>query len=121
MVTPTPQAFQQTVRFDATDEPGIYAVLAKEETIQKFVVNLDPRESQTQKATGAEIDALLQRLGIEQSAVRASNQADTIERTVLESRFGVELWKYLLILALIVAVIELLVARSSKQATVLVP
>ncbi|MGA3244574.1 MAG: VWA domain-containing protein [Bacteroidota bacterium] len=121
MVTPTPQAFQQIVRFDATDEPGIYTVLAKEETIQKFVVNLDPRESQTQKATGAEIDALLQRLGIEQSAVRASNQADTIERTVLESRFGVELWKYLLILALIVAVIELLVARSSKQATVLVP
>jgi hypothetical protein len=121
IATPTPLAFQQTFRFDATDQPGVYKVLAKEGTFQEFVVNLDPRESQTRKATGAETDALLQRLGIEKSSVRESNQAETIERTVLESRFGVELWKYLLILALIVAVIELLVARSSKQDTLSVP
>jgi antirestriction protein ArdC len=115
IATPTPQAFQQTVRYDATDLPGIYTVSAKEGTVQKFVVNMDPRESQTRKATSAEIDALLQRLGIELQAVRQSNLAASIERTVLESRFGVELWKYLLILALTVAIIELLVARSSKQ------
>jgi hypothetical protein len=121
IATPTPQAFQQTLRFNATDQPGVYRVLAKEGTLQEFVVNLDPRESRTQKATSAEIDALLERLGIEKSSVRESNQAETIERTVLESRFGVELWKYLLILALAVAVIELLVARSSKQDTVPVP
>jgi hypothetical protein len=121
VATPIPQAFQQTVRFDATDQPGIYSVSAKEGILQKFVVNMDPRESQTSKATGAEIGTLLQRLGIEQSAVRESNNAETIEHTVLESRLGVELWKYLLILALTVAITELLVARSSKQDITPVP
>ena len=121
MATPTPQAYQQTVRFHATDQLGVYKVLAKEGTLQEFVVNLDPRESRTQKATSGEIDALVGRLGIEKSSVRESNQAETIERTVLESRFGVELWKYLLILALAVAIIELFVARSSKQDITPVP
>ena len=118
IATPTPQAFQQSLRFNGTDQPGIYTVLAKEGTVEKFVVNVDPLESQTQKATTAELHSLLEHLGIERSAVKESSQGNEIDRAVLESRFGVELWKYLLILALIVAVIELLVARSTKQETV---
>ncbi|MCX6134699.1 MAG: VWA domain-containing protein [Ignavibacteriales bacterium] len=117
VATPTLQAFQQSLRFSGTDQPGIYTVLAKKEKLEQFVVNLDSRESQTQKATTAEISSLLDALGIDRSAVRESSNSDTIGRTVLESRFGVELWKYLLILALIVAVIELLVARSTRQET----
>jgi hypothetical protein len=115
---PTLQAFQQTLRFTATDQLGIYTVYAKDKILQKFVVNLDPRESQTRKATSARIKTLLQRLGIESSSVHEANHAEDLERTVLESRFGVELWKYLLMLALIVGIIELLVARSTKRETV---
>ncbi|MBF8294062.1 MAG: hypothetical protein HW389_607 [Bacteroidetes bacterium] len=115
---PTPQAFQQTLRFTATDQLGIYTVYAKDRILQKFVVNLDPRESQTRKATSAGINTLLQHLGIESGSVHEANHAEDLERTVLESRFGVELWKYLLMLALIVGIIELLVARSTKRQTV---
>jgi hypothetical protein len=42
-------------------------------------------------------------------------QTTDLERSVLESRFGVELWKYFLMLALLVATIELLVARTTKR------
>ena len=115
--TPIPQAFQQSFRYSSTDLPGIYTVLARDMTLQKFVVNMDPRESQTQKAGGSELSTLLKRLGVEGSAVRESNQTENLVRTVLESRFGIELWKYLLILALVIAVIELFVARSSKTKT----
>lgn len=115
---PTLQAFQQTLRFSATDQLGIYTVYAKDRILQKFVVNLDPRESQTRKATSAGINTLLQHLGIESGSVHEANHAEDLERTVLESRFGVELWKYLLMLALIVGIIELLVARSTKRQTV---
>jgi len=52
------------------------------------------------------------------SSVREADHTEDLERTVLESRFGVELWKYLLMLALIVGVIELLIARSTKRETV---
>jgi hypothetical protein len=115
---PTLQAFHQTLRFSATDQLGIYTVYAKDRILQKFVVNLDPRESQTRKATSAGINTLLQHLGIESGSVHEANHAEDLERTVLESRFGVELWKYLLMLALIVGIIELLVARSTKRQTV---
>ena len=115
---PIHQAFQQTLRFSATDQLGIYTVYARDKTLQKFVVNLDRRESQTRKATSAGINTLLQQLGIEGSSVREANHAEDLGRTVLESRFGVEFWKYLLMLALIVGIIELLVARSTKRQTV---
>jgi len=115
---PALQAFQQTLRFSATDQLGIYTVYARDKTLQKFVVNLDPRESQTRKATSAGINTLLQQLGIENSSVREAIHAEDLDRTVLESRFGVELWKYLLMLALIVGIIELLIARSTKRQTV---
>jgi hypothetical protein len=118
---PTVQSFQQLLRFHGTDQLGIYTVFAKDVPIQKFAINLDPRESQTQKATQAEIGALQQRLGISRGAVQESIRPENLDRTVLESRFGVELWKYLLIAALIVAIIELLVSRTSKRETLPVP
>jgi hypothetical protein len=121
VASPTVQVFQQLLRFSATDFPGIYTVSAGNLPLQKFVVNLDPMESRTQKSTSAEIGTLLWRLGIESGSVASENRIEDLGRTVLQSRFGVELWKYFLILALIVAVIELLVARSPKQETIPVP
>ena len=121
VASPSTQAFQQLLRFSATDLPGIYTVSAGNTPFQKFVVNLDPRESHTGKSTAAEIESLLHRLGVESGSVETEHQPENLERTVLQTRFGVELWKYFLILALIVAVIELLVARSSKQEPIQVP
>jgi hypothetical protein len=103
------------LRFSATDQLGLYEVYANTSVLQKFVVNLDPRESQMAKATQAEMDILLKHLGIENSTVRTVNHTSDLERIVLESRFGVELWKYFLMLALVVAIIELLVARTTKR------
>jgi hypothetical protein len=112
---PSRQSIQRVLRFSATDQLGLYEVSANATVLQKFVVNLDSRESQMAKATQAEIDILLKHLGIESSTVRTVDHATDLERSVLESRFGVELWKYFLILALVVAIIELLVARTTKR------
>jgi hypothetical protein len=121
VASPAIQAFQQLLRFSATDLPGIYTVSAGNIPLEKFVVNLDPLESRTQKSSPAEIGSLLARLGIESGSVETENHIENLGQTVLQTRFGVELWKYFLILALIVAVIELLVARSSKQEPISVP
>jgi len=61
------------------------------------------------------MNTLLEHIGVESSTVRTVDQTTNLERNVLESRFGVELWKYLLMLALVVAIIELLVARTTKR------
>ena len=113
--TPSRLSIQRVLRFAATDRLGLYEVSANTAVLQKFVVNLDSRESQMAKAASADIDNLLKRLGIEGSTVRTVDQATNLERNVLESRFGVELWKYFLMLALVVAIIELLVAKTTKR------
>jgi hypothetical protein len=114
-VTPTVQLFQQLFRFDGTREPGIYSLAARGATVQKFVVNLDARESQTLKATPQQVETLLKRIGIQGASVRSVDAAENLKQSVLESRFGMELWKYFITLALIIAVVELLVAKTWKR------
>jgi hypothetical protein len=111
---PSRQSMQRALRFTATEQLGLYEVSANSMVLRKFVVNLDSRESQITKSSSADMDNLLNRLGIESSVVHTVNQTSDLERNVLESRFGVELWKYCLMLALAVAIIELLVARTTK-------
>ena len=113
--TPSRQSVQRVVQFAATDQLGLYAVSAKAIPLQQFVVNMDPRESQMAPASDAEINNLWKRIGIEKSTVRTIDHPEDLERKVMESRFGLELWKYLLLLALAVAIIELLVERTSQR------
>jgi hypothetical protein len=112
---PTRQSFQRVLRFAATEQPGLYEVSSNASVLQKFVVNLDSRESRLDRAEPADLSALFGRLGIEAGSVHTVHQAGDLERSVLESRFGVELWKYFLMLALAVAVIEQLIARTTKR------
>ena len=112
---PSRQSIQRVFRFAATDQLGLYEVSANTSILQKFVVNLDSRESQVAKPSSAEIDNLFTRIGVDAGAVHTADQTADLERNVLESRLGVELWKYFLMLALVVAIIELLVARTTKR------
>lgn len=118
-VTPSQQLFPQLFRFSETDEPGIYTLFAKDAPVQKFVVNLDFRESLIARASSEDLERSLQRVGIQSSAVHEAAKADELKSAVLESRFGTELWKHCLVVALLLAVIELLVARTSKKETIL--
>jgi hypothetical protein len=40
---------------------------------------------------------------------------DQLQATILQSRFGVELWKYCLLAALLLAIAEMLIARDSRK------
>lgn len=104
-----------SVRFSETDLTGIYSAKAGNATIQKFAINTDPSESNAQKASDSDIEKIIKRLGITQSNVTYIQQPQEMQRVVLQSRFGVELWKHFLIAALIVALLEMLVARVSKR------
>jgi hypothetical protein len=117
VVTPASSGSRQLARFTGTDRVGIYSVAAGGETIEMFAVNLDPRESNTTKAPAAVIEGMLHRLGIDPASVKEVQEPQDLERTILQSRFGVELWKYLLLAALLIALAELIVARTSKQET----
>jgi hypothetical protein len=102
------------VRFRETAVPGIYTVRSDNDLLKKFVVKADPDESNTTKADNAVVEGMLKRLGIPASKVHSANRDADIRQAILESRVGVEIWKFLVGIALLVAVAELLVSRTRK-------
>jgi hypothetical protein len=98
---------------DNATEPGFYAITQGADTVTVVGMNLDRAESDGTPITRDEITRTIERYG----GTPATLSADTpIESAVLESRFGVELWKYFLIFALVVAAAEMLVARETREA-----
>jgi hypothetical protein len=101
---------------DAPDRPGVYSLVSGETVLRSITVNTDPVESDLARADSEERSAFFSRLGITQPTELGA-QVD-VQQAVAEVRFGVELWKYMLALALLCALIEMLVARDIRRSTI---
>lgn len=106
---------QNILRFGDTQTLGIYMVTSGSQVLKTFVVNMNPTESLTQPTARSEIEAILERLGIDGSMITFLTDPADVQRIVLQARFGVELWKHFLIAALLIALIEMAVARDQKK------
>jgi len=95
--------------------PGVYEVYKNDQLAKQFPVNVDPAESDMSKLKQGELKDFLEKLSIESGRVKFINQNDDLKDVILQSRYGMELWRYCLLLALITAGIEMLVARESKR------
>ncbi|MEK6565896.1 MAG: BatA domain-containing protein [Bacteroidota bacterium] len=105
----------KTIHFSEAMIPGIYTVRAGSDVVRKFAVNVDPDESRTKKAEEPALLRAAETLGIGSSAVHTINNVFQVQQMVRESRYGIELWKHMLIAALLVAVVEMFVARDTKR------
>jgi len=110
-----PAAAASPVVFTETEYPGLYTVKENLVPVAKFAINIDPDESKTSRADEELIQAMMGRVGIAANEVTTIDQPGRADRVVLESRFGVELWKHLLIAALAIAIVEMIIARDSKS------
>jgi hypothetical protein len=87
---------------DGADQPGLYEIRTEPPTAPLFLaVNIDPRESHVQALGMEALHDALQGLN-----VRLVTQDDRVETAIQESRVGKQLWKELLIAALVVLLIE---------------
>jgi hypothetical protein len=116
LVNPEQLGDNTVVRFAETDLPGIYSLKSGDETLDKFSINVDPDESNIARASDTQRERLVKRLGIASGSVHVIGQARDIQREVMETRLGTELWKYFLLAALIIAVAEMIAAREGKRA-----
>jgi hypothetical protein len=98
-----------------SDIPGFYSVFSGKYVVEMFAVNIDPDESNTLRSGEDEREKMLNGLGIPDGAIHNIDQPGGTEKTITESRLGSEIWKQLIIMALIIAGIEMLVARSTKR------
>jgi hypothetical protein len=101
-------------------ETGIYTLrrsgqAADQNPLDAVAVDVPPRETDLRPADAAELARLWSRLGIAQQRVLTLSTSDELERTIRESRYGMELWKYFAGLALLLALGEMLVGRNWQR------
>lgn len=95
--------------------PGYYDLKQGAALRAVLSANVDGKESDTRKASEKTLNELWRRRGIEPRVIPSPEQAAQLQAAVLQSRFGVELWKYFLGAALLLALIEMLVARDARN------
>ncbi len=99
---------------DGPRPPGAYALTGDDRTLRMIVINSDPRESMMERISRADRDAFLREAGL-QAPENLHRDAD-VGKAVAQARFGVELWKYMLLMAVLCALAEMLIARDVKRA-----
>ncbi len=114
-INPQQVAAERSVRFSDNDLPGFYTIASDNLILDKFVVNVDPDESNTMPSDEKHIFNMFNRIGIVDHSIHKVNQMQEVQRIITESRFGTELWKQFLIAALLIAIIEMFVARDNKH------
>ena len=115
-IQPSFQTGKLVLKIDDTYLPGIYNIRASTslsstgEVVDRFAVNLDPKDSDPQKIAISEVKKKLE--GISFSYI---NPQDDIEKSILQSRYGKELWKTFLWIAFGLLALEMFLARSRKK------
>jgi hypothetical protein len=116
---PSFQTDKLIVRVDDTHLPGIYSILSElspsstGEVVDRFAVNIDPKDSDPQKIEKSESEKELEGLSF-----FYINPQDDVEKSILQSRYGKELWKTFLWIAFGLLALEMYLARSRKKDTV---
>jgi hypothetical protein len=103
------------VKIEDTSLPGIYSILSKpsaseEEVVDRFAVNINTRDSDPDKIERNVMERKLEGL----SFFYVSPQ-DDLEKSILQSRYGKELWKTFLWIALGLLAVEMYLSRSRKK------
>lgn len=116
LINSIPVGNKKIVRFAGTDLPGIYLLKVQSKIYDKYSVNVLADESKTTPVTASQRERLLKRLGIALSSMHIITQPQNIQHIIMETRLGTELWRYFLIAALFIAILEMFIARESKRA-----
>jgi hypothetical protein len=100
--------------FSSTFKPGIYKFFSGNKLLDYIPVNHDPRESVTENSSYSDFRNYLNQISFK-GTLTSLLQADDISGAIYQSRYGTELWKYCLILVLILSLAESFIARSAKE------
>ncbi|MBN2572795.1 MAG: hypothetical protein JXA68_11750, partial [Ignavibacteriales bacterium] len=97
-----------------TDIAGSYSILNNNRIIENASFNTNPLESRLGKMSDSEFDEYLNKINF-QGKLFTVQINDDYKKLIYSSRFGSELWRYFLLIALLLALVEMFIARSSKK------
>lgn len=93
---------------------GVYYFSSVNKIIQSVSVNVNPLESKTDYAEQADINEYFTKIKSTAKLIFI-NKDESPETIIKQARFGTELWKYFVLLAFLLALIEMFVSKSSKK------
>ncbi len=97
-----------------TQLTGTYKVNSSGKLLDYFSVNHNPQESATQQYSFSDFEKYLKQIEYSGRLIELKAE-DDFGKVIYQSRFGAELWKYCLIIALLLAVAESIISRASKK------
>jgi hypothetical protein len=110
------------IHIDNAHAAGIYTIYKDAEArepVASFAVNIRSDEADLRRATKEEADSLVSPLFAKpkESIARLDPASKDLTKKIKESRFGIELWQTFLVIALICAIAEMLIAREAKKSS----
>ena len=108
------QTNKNFITYKNTNVIGNYKVYAGANLVDEFSVNADPDESVTKYYSQSEFEDYLKKIDFKGKYFNINKNEDPV-KIITQARFGSELWKYFLLIALLLALIEMAVARNAKK------
>ena len=93
---------------------GNYKFFSGDKLLSEISVNTDPAESVTEYLSDSEFDEYLEKINFNGRHI-IIDKSENPAQMILQARFGSELWRYFLLAAIILALIEMTVARNAKK------
>lgn len=93
---------------------GNYKFISGKKQFENISVNTDPTESVTEYATQSDFESYLKKIKFNGNYIPIDKESNISEK-ILQARFGSELWRYFVFLAIILALIEMTIARNVKK------
>jgi uncharacterized membrane protein len=108
------QSNSNYIEYKRTGLTGNYKVYSGKSIIDEFSVNTDPLESVTKYLTITDFENYLKKIKFKGKFINVTKNEDPA-KIVLQSRFGSELWRYFILMAIILAIVEMAIARNAKK------
>ncbi|BDQ03121.1 MAG: hypothetical protein KatS3mg037_1696 [Ignavibacterium sp.] len=105
---------QKFVEYTNTDLAGFYKIFSGNELIDNIAVNNEKSESNPVYADEKDFEKYLEQLNFKGNLIVVDKNKNPLE-TINQARFGSELWRAFLLIAIILAVIEMTIARNVKK------
>jgi hypothetical protein len=97
-----------------TGSAGNYKFYSGNSLVEDVSVNHNPSESKTEYLKDKDFEEYLSKTGFKGKLVNMAGD-DNIVNVVMQARYGSELWKLFLIVALLLAVAEMTLARNTRK------
>ncbi|MDI6780271.1 MAG: BatA domain-containing protein [Bacteroidota bacterium] len=96
-------------------QSGIYELAYGADQCVMIAVNIDSKESDLRKADNENLSEFFDGFNINGKYIKYLDAGEEIQEEILTSRFGLELWKYAIAFVILLALVEMFVARESRK------